>query len=113
MKCVTLLLAFVSLSNSRYTDDGRAATEEKLKITDTFPTGKCQLTVQEGDLVGWKSYGYLLDGRVFDVGTYEGKIGNNEMIKGVDQGLRGYAKGTRDQCEFTRTGLMEKRVERE
>merc|ERR1711962_401090 len=65
----------------------------KLKIIDTFPTGQCEITVQEGDLVTWKSHGYLESGHLFDVGEYEVKIGSDEAPVGIDQGLRGLCYG--------------------
>ena len=39
------------------------------------------------------SYAYILSGKLFDVGEYEMKIGTQESIKGVDQGLRGLCEG--------------------
>ena len=41
------------------------SSDDKLKITDTFTTGDCDTRVQVGDLVTWKSYGYLLNGKCF------------------------------------------------
>ena len=45
--------------------------------------------VSDGDLVEWTSYGYLADGRTFDIGEYEVKIGAGEAPKGLEEGLKG------------------------
>ena len=45
-----------------------------LKTTDTFATGNCDVTAQEGDLVAYLSWGYLRTGVLFDVGEYEIKV---------------------------------------
>jgi len=69
------------------------AAAEKLAILDQEPTGQCEVKVQEGDLVTFKSRGSLANGTLFDVGEYEIKIGNDEAPKGIDEGLRGLCSG--------------------
>jgi len=64
-----------------------------LKTTDTFATGNCDVTAQEGDLVTYLSWGYLRTGVLFDVGEYEIKIGQEEAPEGIDQGIRGLCQG--------------------
>jgi len=69
------------------------AADEKLAIRDLNPSGLCETTTREGDLVTFKSRGSLANGTLFDVGEYEIKIGSGEAPKGIDEGLRGLCKG--------------------
>lgn len=64
-----------------------------LKIVETASPGKCNMIVKEGDKIHWKYTGTLTDGTVFDSGGYTATIGANQVIKGVDIGIRGMCVG--------------------
>jgi len=88
-----LLLVLSLFCVSRGDDSGGVSKEKKLKKIDTFPTGNCTIQVQDNDIVTWESFAYFTDGRRFDTGVYEGRIGHHEMVVGLNEGLKGLCSG--------------------
>jgi len=93
MKYFVLLLSVVAMLKGEEEQPGGVSAEKKLKITDILPTGNCDIKVEDKDLVTFEAWGYNSDGRRFDSGLYESKIGSGDLIKGIDEGIRGLCSG--------------------
>jgi len=92
MRCL-IILSILALMCAVINSNAVMAEDQKLAIRDIKPTGLCEVKIQEGDLVTFKSRASLANGTLFDVGEYEIKIGKSEAPKGIDEGLRGLCKG--------------------
>lgn len=55
----------------------------------------CALKVQGGDRIEWNYIGTLTNGIGFDTGTFDARIDRGDVIKGVDEGMKGLCVGGR------------------
>jgi len=74
-------------------DEESGFSDDKLKIEVIKAINDCELRSDEGDTIHWKYHGTLLDGKVFDSGTYSATLGAGQVITGVDKGMRGMCVG--------------------
>lgn len=60
----------------------------KIEVTYTINASECTRRSRNGDKIKWHYKGTFLDGTEFHSGHYEATLGQNEVIPGVDRGMK-------------------------